>query len=111
MKTWTGNLWGWLSLAAVIFLNVPLNAPAATHYVDANGTNATPPYADWLTAATNIQDAVDAAGTGDLILVTNGVYAFGGRQTSDGTSNRVVLDKAITLQSVNGRQSTLIDGG
>jgi hypothetical protein len=40
--------------------------------VDVNSTNATPPYTDWTTAATNIQDAVDAA-------VTNGTYATGGR--------------------------------
>ncbi len=37
------------------------SALAGVHYVDVNSTNATPPYTNWTTAATNIQDAVDAA--------------------------------------------------
>ena len=53
MNTWAGNLPGWLLTAA-------LNASTATFYVDVNGTNATSPYADWSTAATNIQEAIDA---------------------------------------------------
>jgi hypothetical protein len=63
-----------LQLTAALFVLLPLTTPAATLCVDVNGTNATPPYNDWTTAATNIQDAVDAATDGDTILVTNGVY-------------------------------------
>ena len=48
-------------------------------YVDAGSTNATQPYTNWFTAATTIQDAVDAALAGDEIVVTNGLYATGGR--------------------------------
>ena len=85
---------------------------ASVRYVDVNSTNATPPYTNWTTAATNIQDAVDAAVAGDEIVVTNGVYATGGRSTIDQstTTNRVVVDKPVTLRSVNGPQSTIIDG-
>ena len=92
-------------------ISIYVHAPAATRYVDLNSTNPVSPYADWSTAATNIQDAVDSSTNGDLILVTNGVYQFGGRLSSDGQSNRVIVSDAVTLQSVNGHAATVIDGG
>jgi hypothetical protein len=82
------------------------SALAATHYVDLNSTNATLPYTTWSTAATNIQDAVDAAAAGDEVAVTNGSYATGGRNGS-----RVAVDKPLNLRSVNGPQFTTIAGG
>lgn len=84
---------------------------AEVHYVDVDSTNATPPYTGWATAATNIQDAVDAAVAGEEIVVTNGIYAIGGRAINATTTNRVAVDKPLTLRSVNGPQSTTIHGG
>ena len=57
--------------ALPVFLAV--HAPATVLYVDLNSTNPTPPYTNWISAATNILDAVDAAVAGDRVLVTNGV--------------------------------------
>ena len=86
------------------------SALAEVHYVDVNSTNATPPYTNWTTASTNIQDAVDSAVAGDEIVVTNGLYATGGRAVYGTMTNRVAVDKPLTLRSVNGPQFTIIQG-
>jgi hypothetical protein len=98
------------TLTAVFSLLLTINATASVLYVDLSCTNPTPPFTNWITAATNIQDAVDAALAGDEVVVTNGVYNIGGRAVDGLITNRVVLDKALTLQSVNGSGVTIIQG-
>ncbi len=86
-----------------------LNAAAVTRYVDLNSPSPTPPYTNWPTAATNIQDAVDAATDGEEIVVTNGVYQTGA-QAVYGMSNRVAVTKPLVVRSVNGPEVTVIQG-
>ena len=80
----------------------------SVRYVNLNNPNPAPPYLNWSTAATNIQDAVDASVNSDLVLVSNGVYESG---MVDAYFARVAVDKAITVQSVNGPSVTVIEGG
>ena len=73
-----------------------------THYVDINNTTPAFPYASWFTAATNIQDAVDAATSNDMVLVADGVYNI---------TSGITVAKDIELWSVNGPEVTIVDGG
>ncbi len=86
-------------------------ARAAVLYVDANSTNAAPPYTNLATAAVIIQDAVDTANPGDTVLVRSGVYNSGGRPVNGyALTNRVAVDKPLTLLSLDGPEATVIQG-
>ena len=50
-----------------------------------------------------IQDAVDAAATGDTVVVKDGIY------TGEGNKNLDFKGKAITVKSENGPENTIID--
>ena len=78
-------------------------------YVSPSG-NHTAPFDTWEKAATNIQAAIDEAGIDCLVWVTNGVYETGGKAVQGALTNRVALDKPMTVRSVNGPSVTVIRG-
>jgi len=69
------------------------------HVSDTTGNDANSG-ASWATAKKTIQAAIDASSAGHTIIVTNGTYA-----------PITTANKAITLQSVEGAEWTIIDGG
>src|SRR5208282_1435813 len=87
-----------------------LNATNRFHYVNLNNPSPALPYTGWTTAATNIQDAIDAAVPGDPIFVTNGIYRFGNRVTSV-TTNCVAAVIPVSIISISGAARTIINGG
>ena len=104
---------------AVILLFAASSAVGAVRYVNVNNGVPASPYTSWSTAATSIQNAIDAAAPGDTVLVADGVYQTGGYPVSgvnNGTGksgnepNRVAVTKPITVVSVNGPLQTVIMG-
>ena len=74
------------ALLILIFLTCT-KIVAVTNYVSLSGEHVLP-FASWAEASTNIQDAVDAAGLGGFVLVTNGVYVI---------STNIVVEYEIKL--------------
>ena len=72
-----------------------------TLYVDVDTFDPVAPYDSWATAAANIQEAVDASDDGDTILVNDGIYLL---------SAEILVSKKITIQSVGGPESTMVNG-
>lgn len=98
-------------LCSALLLAFASSAPAATHYVAIASTNPVSPFITWDTAATNIQDAIDVSTNGETVLVSNGVYATGGRAVNGWLlTNRVVITNNINVRSTGGPTVTSIVG-
>ncbi len=74
---------------------------AQTFYVDTANGDGINDGSSWESALKNIQQAINVSAPGDTIIVADGTY-----RDSITTDN-----KAITIQSVNGAEFTIIDGG
>jgi hypothetical protein len=86
-----------VSLTVTTVLLAFSNVSADTLFVCPGSTNSVPPFTNWATAATDIQQAVNAAAAGDDVVVTNGIYGA------------VNVDKPLLVRSINGPQVTIID--
>ncbi len=87
--------------AFLLVLSAAAVAGSAAVFVDLNSINPVAPYGTWETAATTIQAAVDVAVNGDTIWVNDGHYLL---------SSKILIQKTVTIQSVNGPQVTRVDG-
>ena len=88
-------------LAGALPLLLVIHSSAAVLYVDLNCPTPVPPYTNWVTAATNIQDAIDAAADGETVLVAAGIYSPGAE---------IVVDANLVVQSANGPAVTVVNG-
>ena len=88
------------ALFAIMVLIAASTSQAGTHYVSSSGSH-TPPFTSWETAATNIQDAVNAAEESDWVILTSGIYRV---------SAQITLSNNISLGSVMGPSDTVLDG-
>ena len=98
------------ALLIVLLLSSSASAKT-TRFVWTNSPAPAAPYTNWTTAAHILQDAVDVCANGDTVVVTNGLYAVGGRPApGKALANRVLVTNDIALISVNGPKETVIQG-
>jgi hypothetical protein len=100
----------WICGPLVFLLAGIASAPGATLYVSPGSPSPGAPYADLNTAAHDIQTAINAASPGDTIRVNDGTYATGSTVIHAPLPNRVAINKAVTVQSINGPGVTTIQG-
>lgn len=105
LQTFNGDNPGGISATVTVHV---VSQPIA--YVALESPNPMVPYDSWATAATSIQDAVDVAYAGGLVLVSNGVYQTGGRVIFGAMTNRVAITRPVLVQSVSGPTFTMIMG-
>ena len=95
-------LFGWILTAAIL---------GADHYVAQNGQTPSGTFTSWETAASNIQDALNAAYTNSTVWIGAGRYTSSTSSVNYAGTNVVYIDRALTLSSSNGATgSVIIDG-
>lgn len=95
----------WITIA---LLCSQLSVIYADHYVAQNGQMPVSPYASWVTAASNIQDAVDAASDGATVWVAPGTY-YAPDNPKD--SSVVSIRKAVAVRGDTSDPTTVVIDG
>lgn len=99
-----------LTMMAALLTGV-LPCVFADYYVAKNGQTPAGPYTSWSTAASNIQDAVNAAPTNGVVWVGAGRYTLPTNAVVYDGTNVVHIYKPLSLRSSNGVPgSAVIDG-
>ncbi|QHI68132.1 NosD domain-containing protein [Tichowtungia aerotolerans] len=96
-------------LPAILILALTGSVQAITRYAAPDGTGQ-PPYTTPETAASVLQDVADICEPGDEILAAPGIYTNGSKCVSGTLTNRVALPDGVTLRSINGPETTMIEG-
>jgi len=105
LSVWLTVIWI-LASSCWVFSGI---AVAATNYVSLDGLH-TPPFTNWVDAATNIQAAIDVLGAGDTVLVGPGDYDTGETVFIGSCRNRIVITNGVIVQSTAGPQDTYLTG-
>jgi hypothetical protein len=93
------------------FLMGDVESSAADLYVAQNGQTPVPPYSSLATAATSIQDAVNAAVDEDTIWIAPGTYKASSTPVQHQGPNAVYINKLLTVKSLSRDPGdTIIDG-
>ncbi|OQA29722.1 MAG: hypothetical protein BWY59_00124 [Verrucomicrobia bacterium ADurb.Bin345] len=90
-----------MGVMAALALQHVVTARAATNYVAAGNATPLSPFTNWVSAATNIQDAVNQCEAGGIVMIADGIYVL---------SEQILITNPITICSASNTSATIIDG-
>lgn len=96
------------TLLVLFVLAAAASAPAADRYVAQGGQTPDPggQFTNWMAAASNIGDAVNAALAGETVWVSNGVYS-----STEVNSTVVSINRSVSLRGVSANRAAVVING